>query len=58
MPHEKFRKRKGQTAVEYILITLALFLVFVIMYRALQWAVRDTFTRGAGVILKTYVATY
>jgi len=51
------KKRKGQTAVEYILVTVSLLIVFIIMFRALQWAVKDTFIKGAKVIVRTYVAT-
>jgi len=58
MTDKTLKKRRGQTAVEYILITIALLVVFVVMYKALQWALRDTFTRGGRVILKTYVSNY
>jgi ABC-type sulfate transport system permease subunit len=52
------KKRKGQTVVEYILVTVALVMVFVIMYRALQWAVADAFKSGAKVVVRTYIETY
>lgn len=52
-----FMKRKGQTVVEYILVTVSLLIIFVIMFRALQWACKDSFIKGAKVIVRTYVAT-
>lgn len=52
------RKRNGQTVVEYILVTVALLVVFVIMYRSLQWAVADAFKSGGKVIVRTYIQTY
>ncbi len=50
--------RKGQTMVEYILVTVALLAVFVIMYRSLQWAVADAFKSGGKVVVRTYMPTY
>ena len=52
------RKRfgiKGQTAVEYILTTLALLVMFVMMYRYLQRYLTRDFTSGARVIAQVYI---
>lgn len=51
-------KRKAQTTVEYILITLVLVVVFVIMHKALQWGVARQFERGGVMILKMYKEDY
>lgn len=48
-------RRRGQTAIEYLLVTASLFFVFVTMYRALQYAVANQFKRGGQVILKVYI---
>lgn len=47
-------KRKAQTTVEYILITLVLVVVFVIMHKALQWGVARLFEKDGMVILHMY----
>ena len=47
-------KRKGQTAIEYLLVTVSLLFVFVMMYRALQYAISNQFKRGGLVIMKVY----
>jgi len=49
--------RKGQTAIEYLLVTASMLFVFVMMYRALQYSVTNQFKRGGMVILKTYTST-
>lgn len=48
------RKRSGQTAVEYLLVTVSLLMVFVMMYKALQYALSNQFKRGGLVIVKMY----
>lgn len=48
------RKRKGQTAIEYLLVTGLLFGVFAIMYKALQYSLAQQFKRGGIVIVKMY----
>jgi Flp pilus assembly pilin Flp len=48
------RSRKGQTAIEYLLVTVSLLFVFVMMYRSLQWYLSDQFTRGGVIILQMY----
>lgn len=48
------RTRRGQTAVEYLLVTVSLFVVFVIMFKALQYALANQFKRGGLVIIKMY----
>ena len=47
-------KRKGQTAIEYLLVTVSLLFVFVMMYRALQYAISNQFKRGGMVIMTVY----
>ncbi|HBA59542.1 MAG TPA: hypothetical protein DCZ92_01705 [Elusimicrobia bacterium] len=46
--------RRGQTAIEYLLVTVSLLFVFVMMYKALQYAVSNQFKRGGMVIMKVY----
>ena len=46
--------RKGQTAIEYLLVTVSLLFVFVIMFKALQYALANQFKRGGMVIIKMY----
>lgn len=48
------RKRRAQTAVEYILITLVLVVVFVVIHKAMQWACAQQFVWGGKIILRTY----
>lgn len=48
------RRRRGQTAIEYLLVTVSLLFVFVMMYKALQYAVSNQFKRGGLVIMKVY----
>lgn len=50
----KRRGRKGQTAIEYLLVTVSLLFVFVIMFKALQYALANQFKRGGLVIIKMY----
>jgi Flp pilus assembly pilin Flp len=50
-------RRSGQTAIEYLLVTISLLLVFVMMYKALQYALRNQFTRGGLVIVRMYTET-
>lgn len=46
--------RRGQTAIEYLLVTVSLLFVFVIMFKALQYALANQFKRGGLVIIKMY----
>ena len=48
------RARKGQTAIEYLLVTVSLLFVFVLMFKALQYALANQFKRGGMVIIKMY----
>ncbi len=50
----KAAKRSGQTAVEYLLVTVSLLMVFVMMYKALQYSLSNQFKRGGLVIVKMY----
>ena len=49
------KRRRGQTAIDYLLVTASLLFVFVMMYRALQYSVANQFKRGGMVIMKVYV---
>ncbi|MBU2530200.1 MAG: hypothetical protein KKD35_04085 [Elusimicrobia bacterium] len=53
----RFKLRKGQTAVEYSLIMLALLFVFTIMYTSLQWYLSKEFKSGGIIILRMYKET-
>jgi hypothetical protein len=46
--------RRGQTAIEYLLVTISLLFVFVVMYKALQYSLTNQFQRGGLVIVRTY----
>jgi len=46
--------RRGQTAIEYLLVTVSLLVVFVVMYQSLQWYLSGEFTRGGLIILRMY----
>ncbi|MDR0952778.1 MAG: hypothetical protein LBM71_01110 [Elusimicrobiota bacterium] len=48
------KNNKGQTAVEYILTTAALFVAFAIFYKSYSWIVPRQFDNGAKVILAVY----
>jgi len=50
-----FTLRRGQTAVEYLLVTASLLFVFVMMHRALQYSVANQFKRGGMVIMRVYI---
>lgn len=50
------RRRGGQTAVEYLLVTVSLLFVFVMLYKALQYSLANQFKRGGLVIIKMYKA--
>ncbi len=50
----RLRLRKGQTAVEYLLVTASLLFVFVMMYKALQYSLANQFRRGGVVIIRMY----
>ncbi len=47
-------RRKGQTAIEYLLVTISLLFVFVVMFKALQYSLSNQFKRGGLVIIKMY----
>ncbi len=53
-----FNKRKAQTTVEYILITIVMVVVFVVMHKALQWAGAKRFEQGGVTILRMYKEDY
>ena len=46
--------RRGQTTVEYILVTVALLVVFVGLYRSLQWYLKKEFRAGGIVVMRMY----
>jgi len=48
------KNKKGQTSVEYIMTTAALFVAFVIFYKYYSWVVPKQFEQGAKVILAVY----
>ncbi|HNT96758.1 MAG TPA: hypothetical protein PKK31_00655 [Elusimicrobiales bacterium] len=50
------RSRRGQTAVEYILVTLALLMAFVMIYRVMQWYLTGQFRAGGLIIMRKYEA--
>jgi hypothetical protein len=52
------KKRKGQTTVEYILITVVMVIVFVVMHKAMQWACAKEFEKGGLKILHMYKETF
>lgn len=52
------KKRTAQTTVEYILITVVMVVVFVVMYKALQWAIAKRFEQDGLVILRMYKENY
>ena len=49
-----FKLRKGQTAIEYSLIMLALLFLFSMMYRSLQWYLAKEFKAGGIIVLQMY----
>ncbi|MEF3280256.1 MAG: hypothetical protein K6357_04750 [Elusimicrobiota bacterium] len=52
------RKRRGQTTVEYILITVVMVIAFVVMHKALQWAAAKRFEQDGVRILRMYKEDY
>ena len=48
------KNKRGQTSVEYIMTTAALFVAFVIFYKYYSWIVPKQFEQGAAVILSVY----
>lgn len=50
----KISARRGQTTIEYLLVMVSLLFVFVIMYRALSYALANQFRRGGVVIMRMY----
>ena len=57
-PWPRAGARRGQTTVEYVLVTVSLLVVFVTMYKALQYSLANLFKRGGLVILRMYTETY
>ena len=47
-------KRRGQTTIEYLLVTVSLLFVFIMMFKSLQYALANQFKRGGFVIIKMY----
>jgi len=47
-------KKKGQTTIEYLLVTVSLLVIFVVMYKALAYALANQFKRGGIVIIRMY----
>ena len=47
-------RRRGQTTIEYLLVTISLLFIFVMMYKALQYSLSNQFKRGGMVIIKMY----
>ena len=52
----RFPGRRGQTVVEYLLVMVSLLIVFVVMFKALQYALGNQFKRGGMVIVRMYKA--
>lgn len=52
------KRRAGQTAIEYLLVTVSLLFVFVMMYKALQFSIANQFKRGGMVIMQVYIENY
>lgn len=48
------RLRRGQTAVEYLLVTVVLTVTFALVYRVLQSYLSRQFTRGGIIIIRMY----
>jgi hypothetical protein len=46
--------RRGQTAVEYLLVTVALTVAFATVYRVVQWYLVRQFRQGGMIILHMY----
>jgi len=51
------KSRRGQTAVEYLLVTVALTIAFSSIYRVLQWYLTNQFRQGGEIILRMYKET-
>jgi len=50
-------RRRGQTVVEYLLVTVSLVIAFSMMYQALQSSMANYFQRGGLVIIRPYIET-
>ena len=48
------RARRGQTAIEYLLVTVVLLVVFATLYRTLQWYLSKEFQAGGIVVMRMY----
>jgi len=46
--------KRGQTSLEYIMTTAALFVAFVLFYKYYSWIVPKQFEQGAKIILAVY----
>ena len=53
-PSGQPRRSRGQTVVEYLLMTLLLLGLFTGLYKVLQTEMKKAFTRAGIVILKAY----
>ncbi len=53
-PISIWKRRQGQTTIEYLLTTVTLVTVFAGMYGFLQSSLKDEFKAAARVILKSY----
>ncbi|HAT72473.1 MAG TPA: hypothetical protein DCS63_06630 [Elusimicrobia bacterium] len=51
------KRRRGQTAIEYLLVTISLLFVFVMMFKALQYSLANQFQRGGLVVIRMYTET-
>jgi len=47
--------RKGQTAVEYLLTTVSVLVIFTVMYHFMGTLLKQEFFAGATLILRMYV---
>ncbi|MDR1684133.1 MAG: hypothetical protein LBR90_01545 [Elusimicrobiota bacterium] len=48
------KNKRGQTSVEYVMTTAALFVAFVLFYKYYSWIVPKQFEQGARIILSVY----
>ena len=54
---KSLRRRAGQTAVEYLLVTVSLLVVFTMLHKGLQWYLKKQFTAGGIVVVRMYTET-
>ena len=50
-----FRDSRGQTAVEYLLMTLVMMTFSVMLYRVLLWRLKGLFQAAGSKILQAYL---